>query len=382
MNPNTLYYQDPHMDRFSARVVSCRPGDRGWQVLLDNTAFYPEGGGQAADHGTLGGARVLDVQEQDDQVIHLCDAPLEEGTQVEGVIDWERRFDLMQQHSGEHILSGIIHRRYGYHNVGFHMGADTVTIDFDGMIPQQELPLLELAANEAIWKNLDVRAFFSTAQELEQLPYRSKRALEGLVRLVEVPGYDLCACCGTHVKRTGEVGMVKILSQVKFHQGVRMEIVCGRRALRYFSAIAEQNRQVSNLFSAKALETGAAARKFQEDFEALKYRTAGLEERLLELTARSYEGRGDVVLFEGGLSPDGLRRLADKTGALCGGRCIVLSGSDAEGYRYAICDRKTDLRPFVKAWNTALNGRGGGKPNFVQGSIAASRAAVEAWLGL
>lgn len=380
MNPNALYYQDAHMDRFFARVVCCSPVEGGWEVVLDNTAFYPEGGGQAADRGTLGEAQVLDTQEREDRVVHLCDRPLEVGAQVQGVIDWDRRFDLMQQHSGEHILSGIIHSRYGYHNVGFHMGADTVTIDFDGMIPPEDLPALELAANEAVWRDVEIRALFPEPQDLAQLPYRSKRALEGPVRLIEVPGYDLCACCGTHVKRTGQVGMVKILSQVKFHQGVRMEIVCGKRALRYFSAVAEQNRQVSNLFSAKALETGSAARKFQADFDALKYRTVGLEERLFDLTAQSYGEKGDVVLFEEGLSSGGLRRLADKVGALCGGRCIVLSGSDGEGYRYAICDHSHDLRSFVKEWNTVLNGRGGGKPHFVQGSVAATRAQIEAYL--
>ena len=382
MDPNALYYQDSHLAKFQARVLRCHETDKGWEVTLDQTAFYPEGGGQAGDRGTLGQAQVLDTREQDDQVLHLCDRPLEVGTQVEGVLDWNRRFDLMQQHSGEHILSGLIHRRYGFHNVGFHMGADIVTIDFDGVIPPEDLPALELAANEAIWKNPEIRVLYPEPLELARLPYRSKRALEGTVRLVEIPGYDLCACCGTHVKRTGEIGMVKLLSMVKFRQGVRMELVCGLRALRYFSAVTHQNRLVSNVFSAKPLETGEAAQKFQADFDALKYRAVGLENRLFDLTARSHAGKGDVVLFEEGLSSEGLQRLTDKVGSLCGGRCIVLSGSDGEGYRYAICDQGGDLRAFVKEWNTALRGRGGGKPHFVQGSVQADRAAIEEFLGL
>lgn len=380
MNPNTFYYQDSHMKSFTARVEECREIDGKWAVVLDNTAFYPEGGGQAADRGTLGHVKVLDVQEKEGQIIHYCDAPVCVGAEVTGKIDWDRRFDLMQQHSGEHILSGIIHSRFGYHNVGFHMGADTVTIDFDGMIPPEDMKGLEWAANEAIWKNLPIKTWFASPEELEILPYRSKRKLEGVVRLVEVPGYDLCACCGTHVKSTGEIGQVKILSWEKFHQGVRMEIVCGKRALFYFSALTEQNRQVSQAFSAKPLETGAAARKVQEEMDAMKFRCAGLENKLFDLEAQSFAGAGDVVLVREGLSPDGLRRLADKVGALCGGRCIVLTGADGEGYKYAICHQGGDLREFVKQWNGSLHGRGGGKPNFVQGSVSAAMEEIQAFL--
>ncbi len=382
MNPNTLYYQDAHSRRFSAKVLCCAPCSGGWQVVLDNTAFYPEGGGQAADTGTLGSVNVMDVREKGETILHFCDAPLEEGAMVEGVINWERRFDLMQQHSGEHILSGLIHSRYGYHNVGFHMGADTVTIDFDGMIPVEDLPLLEKLANEAIWKDLEITSRFYEEQELVGLPYRSKKPLTGTVRLVEVPGYDLCACCGTHVKRTGEIGQIKILSWVKFHQGIRMEIVCGGRALSYFSRLQEQNRQVSNVFSAAPLETGAAARKFRDELEAARFRVVGLENQLFDYIAEGCRGKGDVVLFQPELSPDALRRLTDKVGSLCGGRCVVLSGSEEAGYRYAICHVGQDLREFVKQWNLALSGRGGGKGGFAQGSCNAGKAQIEAFLNL
>ena len=382
MNPNTHYYQDSHQVRCTSTVVSCVPEADLWAVTLDNTVFYPEGGGQAADHGTLGDVKVLHVKEAGDTIVHLCTGALPVGSTVEGTIDWNRRFDLMQQHSGEHIVSGIIHSRYGFHNVGFHMGAETVTIDFDGMIPQEDLPELERLANEAVWKNLPVRSWFASQQEQLSLPYRTKKKLEGVVRLVEFPGYDLCACCGTHVRSTGEIGQIKILSWARFHQGVRMEMVCGGRALAYFAALCEQNRQVSNVFSAKPLETGAAARKFQEDFDAMKFRLTGLENRLFELDAQSFRDAGDVVVFREDLSPDSLRRLADKIGSLCGGRCILLSGDDAGGYRYAICHQGGDLRSFTKEWNTALQGRGGGKPNFVQGSVQATEARIRAFLSV
>lgn len=212
MDARALFYQDSHLCRFTALVTGCHPMPDGWAVSLDRTAFYPEGGGQPWDLGTLGEAQVLAVTEQDNSIVHLCDRELPVGSRVEGHIDWPRRFDFMQQHSGEHLLSGLIHSRYGFHNVGFHMGAGVTTIDFDGVIPQEDLPSLEAAVNEAIWRDLPVRTWFASGQELEKLPYRSKRPLEGTVRLVEFPGMDLCACCGTHVARTGEIGLLKLLS--------------------------------------------------------------------------------------------------------------------------------------------------------------------------
>lgn len=377
MNPNALYYKDSHCTQFRARVTGCRPQGELWAVTLENTAFYPEGGGQPYDQGTLGPAQVVAVREKDGEVLHLCDRPLEPGGQVEGQLNWARRFDLMQQHSGEHILSGIIHATYGFHNVGFHMGADTVTIDFDGVIPQEDLPGLEARANEAIWGDLEVKSWFASGRELETLPYRSKKPLTGLVRLVEFPGYDLCACCGTHVARTGEIGLLKLLSWTRFHQGVRMEVVCGGRALAYLSKVYEQNRLVSQAFSAKPLETGEAARKALSDLEAARRRAGSLEARVFDAMAQTYEGSGPILHFEPDLTPDGLRRLADKLGETA--PCFVLSGDDATGYRYALCAKEGDLRPFSRALNAALGGRGGGKPGFIQGSLQAPRPQVEAF---
>ena len=209
-----LYYEDCHLSRFQAMVTGCEKSEKGYEILLDATAFYPEGGGQACDLGSLGGVSVLDVREREDVVVHLCDAPLEIGTEVEGVIDYDRRFDLMQQHTGEHIVSGIIHRRYGFHNVGFHMGSEMIEIDFDGMVPAGDLPAIEQEANSALWQNLEVRCWYPAEEELPHVVYRSKRALPWPVRIVQVPGFDSCACCGTHVAKTGEVGLVKLFSVV------------------------------------------------------------------------------------------------------------------------------------------------------------------------
>ena len=308
MDPNALYYQDSHLHQFHAHVISCQPQDGLWAVGLDQTAFYPEGGGQPWDLGTLADAQVLAVREQDGAVVHFCDRPLNPGQAVQGQIDWPRRFDLMQQHSGEHMLSGVIHRRYGFHNVGFHMGAASVTIDFDGVIPQEDLPGLEAAVNDGIWQDLPIRTWCAGGDALADSPYRSKRPLEGLVRLVEIPGYDLCACCGTHVKRTGEIGLLKLLSWARFHQGVRMEMVCGRRVT-HSSQIYHQNRMVSQTFSAKPLETGAAAQRMAQELETCRACAGRLEARLFA-AARIRSGRRRRSLFET-LSPDGVRRMAD-----------------------------------------------------------------------
>ena len=377
METRKLYYEDCHLSVFSARVMGCEQTDKGWNVVLDATAFYPEGGGQACDLGTLGGVRVLDVREKGEQILHLCDSPLEVGAELTGVIDYDRRFDLMQQHSGEHIVSGIIHRRFGYHNVGFHMGAELVTIDFDGPIPADTLAEIELEANQAVWKNEALHIWYPSEAELPTVGYRSKRALPWPVRVVEVPGYDKCACCGTHVAQTGEIGIIKLFSCVKFHEGVRIEMACGSRALRYLTAAYEQNRLVSQAFSAKILETGEAARRMNEQLAAEKFRAAALQKQVFAAVAAECRGAGNVLRFEDGLTPVQVRDLCDAIGQVCGGMAAVFSGSDEAGYSYCLMERGGDLRSFNKAMTGALCGRGGGRPEYQQGSVKAGKAAIE-----
>ncbi len=373
-----LFYQDSFMKTFTATVQSCEQDKNGWNVVLDRTAFYPEGGGQPADHGILGGVKVLDVREKNGEIVHICEQELSVGTEISGEIHWERRFDHMQQHSGEHIVSGIICARYGCDNVGFHLGKDIVTIDFNHDISPDDLPSIEAQANAFIWGDTSIDIRYLEGEALQQAEYRSKKFIPGVVRLVAFPGADCCACCGTHVLRAGQVGLVKLLSCQKFREGVRMELLCGKRALDYLSGVWEQNLTVSRALSAKPLQTAAAVERLQGELESVKLRCAALETADCTRKAQEYAGKGDVLLLEGDMSADSVRRLCDAVLDTCGGRCAVFAGSE-NNYKYAIGQRDGDVRPLVKELNAALNGRGGGKPNFAQGSVAANEAQIRAF---
>lgn len=381
MNTQKLYYEDSHLSSFSATVQSCQQTQKGFEVILDATAFYPEGGGQAADTGTLGPAHVLDTRERGETVVHLCDAPLEVGAKVEGRIDYEARFIRMQQHSGEHIVSGILHRRFGCSNTGFHMGQERTVIDFDAVIPAQLLPEIELEANRAVWQDLPIRCWYPSPEELNDLTYRSKKALPWPVRIVEVPGFDRCACCGTHVERTGEIGLIKLFSAVPFRGGTRIEMACGVPALAFLNQVYEQALLVSHAFSAPVTQIGGASQSFNGQLAAQKYRITELERKIFAATAAHYAGKGNVLHFENGLDSTGIRELSDTIAEHCGGIAAVFSGEDGQGYSFCLVTRQGGLRQLGKAMTAALNGRGGGKPNFQQGRVEASRAEIEAFFG-
>ena len=380
MEVKKLYYADSHLKDFSAVVTGCEEVKGGWAVTLDATAFYPTGGGQECDLGIPGGARVLDVKEQGENILHLCDTPLEVGAEVTGTIDWERRFDHMQQHSGEHLVMGQIYQKFGYHNVGFHMGGHLVTIDLDGPVTWEDLMEIERRTNQIICRNIPVKTWYPSPEELPNVKYRTKKQLPWPVRIVEFGGEDVCACCGTHVKSTGEIGLVKFVSCVKFKEGVRIEMASGRRATELYQQIFEQNRQVSQTFSAKILETGSAARKFNDMLTQEKYRAIGLQRKIFGAIAQSYAGRERAVHFEADLQPGQVRELADAIAEKTD-TAIVYSGCDATGYSICILSKTQDTRALGKEVNAALNGRGGGKPGAFQGSLKATKEQIEAFFG-
>ena len=375
-----LYYEDAFLRRFDGTVQSCETVKGGYAVVLDRTAFYPEGGGQPADHGTLGNVNVLDVHEKDGVITHTCDGPLTVGETVSGEIDWARRFDHMQQHSGEHIVSGMLCAAYHCDNTGFHLGADTVIIDYNADIPWEGVLEIEGKANQYIWENHPFEVLWPTPEELKNLPYRSKKELTGAVRIAAFPGADMCACCGTHVARSGQVGLVKFLSCQKFRDGVRLELLCGRRAADYLAACWEQSLQIGQALSVKPRDTFAAVERLQRELTETRARCAALEEESFDRTAEEYRDRGDVLLIREAMSSDAVRKLCDAVSAACGGRCAVFAG-DESGYKYAVIHPGHDIRDFIKSLNAALHGRGGGRDGFAQGSAQTTEDEIRAFFG-
>ncbi len=380
-----LYYEDAYIREFDAQVISCEQKKDRYLVVPDASAFFPEGGGQSGDRGYLvlgdgSKVNVLDTHEKGEDVFLYCDREVAAGEKIHGVINWQFRFDRMQNHSGEHIVSGLIHERYGYNNVGFHMSADRMTIDLDGEIPSEEIAEIEEKANEIVWSNAAVRVDLYNQEDAAKVEYRSKKELEGEIRVVSIPGADVCACCGTHVRQTGEIGLIKIISHVRFKGGVRMEMMCGRWAYEYMAQIFEQNHEVSMHLSSKMHETGNAAGRLVEDNTRLKGRLIGMVYEQIDRKAEALTGKGDVLVFAPDADSVTAQKLSAKVMETCGGTAFAFAGNDEEGYKYAAGLKGGDLKAVVKRMNEALGGRGGGKPFFQQGSAPAGREQIEAFL--
>lgn len=380
MDQNRLYYATPYVKTFMCTVISCTKNKKGtWDTILNQTAFYPEGGGQPSDTGALNGVKVLHVSEKGEEIIHELEAPLEEGVLAEGVIDWQKRYDNMQQHTGEHIFSGLVHKHFGYDNVGFHMGTDEVTVDFNGVLTQEQLDELEDEANQLIYDNVPVKVFYPSKEELEELDYRSKKELTGLVRIVEIPGGDICACCGTHVETTGEVGLIKLRTMINYKGGVRISMLCGRRALMDYRERLKDEIRISNLLSAKLALVPDAVEKMKNESQEKDLALGRLWQQLLEKKAESYPESTEVLaVFEEGLSPVQLRQLATMLYEKGKGKIVgVFSGNeDEQVYQYALGSSQADMRKLSKAMNGALNGRGGGSNLMAQGTFKAAESAI------
>lgn len=389
MQPTHKYYEaDAYRREADAVILAAEPNGRGGgKLALDGTVFYPEGGGQPADHGTLtlpDGARltVTDVHEQGGVIWHRVDAlpdTAAPGTAVTGRIDWAWRFDKMQQHTGEHILSGILHQMFGAENVGFHIGSDAVRMDTSVPISAEGLREAELAANRIVWQNVPVLITYPTREELARMTYRSKKEIEGQVRIVTIPGADVCACCGTHTAATGAVGQIKILAAENYKGGVRLSIVCGERALLAAQAMRQRQADIGALLSAKPSETAHAVHRVYDEYTALKFAHFGLCSELFDALAAQVAPGADAIRIVPGLDPDGLHRLAARLSEATTGLCAALTANE-KGTGYCLAQAGGDVRALTKALNTALNGRGGGKPGICQGSCAAAPEQVETFL--
>ena len=327
METRKLYYEDPFQKGFATTVVSCDAVKGGYAVVLAETAFYPEGGGQPCDTGRLGGARVLAVHTDGETITHTTDAPLTAGETVDGCLDWPARLDAIQQHTGEHILSGALHRLFGAENVGFHIGSEAVRMDTSVPISAEGLREAELAANRIVWQNVPVCITYPTREELATLTYRSKKEIEGQVRIVSIPGADVCACCGTHTAATGAVGQIKILAAENYKGGVRLSIVCGERALLAAQAMRQRQADIGALLSAKPSETAHAVHRVFDEYTALKFAHFGLCSQLFEALAAQTAPGEDAIRIVPGLDPDGLHRLAVKLSEATTGLCAALTAA-------------------------------------------------------
>ncbi len=378
MDTRKLYYEDAYISTFEARVLACRQDEKGWAVALDATAFFPEGGGQAADTGTLGDARVLDVREKDGAITHYTDGPLPTGETVRGAIDWPVRFRRMQNHTGEHIVSGLVHREYGYDNVGFHLDDGGCTVDFSGELTRSQLDGIERQANEAVWRDLPVTARFPSWAELAGMDYRSKLALTHDVRIVTVQGIDRCACCAPHVSSTGQIGVIKILDCMRHRGGVRLWMSAGAAALEDYRARYGATAAASGLLNVPQQEVTAGVERLLEQRDALKREIAGLRRQMAEDRAASLtETDGDLLLFFQG-EEESMRTLANAGMEKCGGVCAVFAGEEG-AWRFVMAGAHRDMRSFIREHGPALRARGGGQERMISGRSTASKAELEAF---
>ena len=385
-----LYYRSAYIKEFDAVAAACTEDKDRYLISLDRTAFYPEGGGQPADKGRLfikadssgsytkesGAADVFDVHEREGEIFHYCNKYIEPGTKVHGVIDWDRRLDHMQQHSGEHIVSGMICEAFHCDNVGFHMGKDIVTIDYNADIGFEELKTVEDKANVYIREDHEFTEHWYKAEELKDMEYRSKKELTGDVRITSFPGADTCACCGTHLSRSGEVGLVKFLSAVSSGKGTRIELLCGKRAFDFLSMSHDRNASIARAMATSIDKTYDVFMKQRAELSEANCRSAELEKLYAAELARQYAGKDNVLIFNEVLSQNGIRVLCTMLADVCGGYSAVFGGRNGE-YRYALAAKDKDIRAKVKMLNTMLNGKGGGSQSFAQGFVKAERKAIQ-----
>lgn len=374
-----LYYINQYLKEFEAEVVSCEKAENGsFNIILNKTAFFPEGGGQDADSGTLNGKEIEYVFEQGDDVCHVCKESFEIGEKVHGIIDFEKRFLIMQKHSGEHIFCGVAHSLYGVENVGFHVGHEFVTVDLDKVITPEQIKKAEEITNEIIWQNRKITSSFPTHEEAENIEFRSKKEITGQIRLVTIEDCDVCACCGTHVNYTGEIGALKITSISKKRAGSSITMQIGKAAFEDYCAKHDELAKLSNMLALKPLEIADGVQRLKDEIASLKYELAKFKLDAFAEKIKDLSGTVEVV-FEKDLAPDEVRKmcdmLADKVTY-----AAVLSGTDESGYKYTIASRTEDVRQIAKDFNAALNGRGGGKPEMVQGNVSSDREKIEEFL--
>ncbi len=369
-------YDNGHIKEFDATVLECIPCSKGYEIVLDQTAFFPNGGGQTADTGILDGIAVKDVNEREGRIYHLTDSELKINTTVHGVIDWAVRFRKMQNHTGEHLVCGVAHSLFGYENIGFHMGTGGISADVSGPLTREQVEQIELIANKAVFENVEVSVYYLTADEIENTDYRSKLELTEDVRLVKIEGYDLCACCAPHVLRTGEIGLIKILSHTPNKGGTRLLLKCGYDALEDYRERCASVSAISASLCAKEHEIAQAVEHLKEEKAKLDYEIDRLNKEKTQKYINCLKpSQGNVCVFADDADGDGLREIVNAGKVLCDGIFGAFYPA-GEGYRYCLGSENENLSSFAKQFNSALNGRGGGKPEMIQGSVNATKEQI------
>lgn len=375
-----LYDTNSYLTEFEALVMSCHKTDKGYRILLDKTGFFPTEGGQECDSGTIDGAVVKEAELCGDEIYHYTDVPLEEGKTIKGSIDFAERYRKMQNHTGEHIICGIAHKLYGCENVGFHLGKDYVTMDLDKPLTEEELCRIEVLANEAVYANKDILAYYPSEKELERTDFRSKDGISGKVRLVVIEGYDICACCAPHVSKTGEVGIIKILDHINYKGGVRLNILCGSDALKDYHERYKRNSHISALLSAKQEDVCLAVEKLLADMAELRNKLGEKSKEITRLQLESIkETDGNLWIFAKDMSGGEIRHLANGLKEKTKKIAAVFCGDDGN-YNYIMTSAEVDVKPLSAKINTQLNGRGGGNSQMIQGSVSATQKEIESFM--
>ena len=374
-----LFDKSSKIYAFDAVVLSCEPlGDGKYAVVLDKTAFFPNEGGQSCDTGMLGVATVLSVDERDGIITHTLDREIKVGSNVSGSIEVEPRFKKMQNHTAEHIVSGIIHRLFGYDNVGFHLGEGYMTADFNGELCESDIERVEALANKAVFECHKIKAYYPNASELPSLQYRSKLDLSENVRIVEIEGVDVCACCAPHVENTGEVGLIKIVEAIRYKGGMRLTMIAGYDALADYRAKETEVRRISMAISAKQSEVSRGVERLLCEIDEMKAKMSALKRENMQMKLDAIEPTEDsIILFEDDGDMLALRNFVNGAVKKTKKLCAVFSGNDESGYKYIIASESMPLSALSKEISATLGGKGGGSDAMIQGSVSATREKIE-----
>ena len=372
-----LYDINSFATEFAATVMECKAVEKGYSVVLDKTAFFPEAGGQPSDIGFLNGIGVFDVQIENEVIYHFTDKELTVGEEVKGEINFDRRFDFMQQHSAEHIVSGIAHKLYGCENVGFHLSEDIVTLDFDKPLSRDEILKAEELANKAVFENKAFLTYYPDDETLKNLTYRSKKELEGAVRIVEIEDTDMCACCAPHVKSAGQIGLIKLLSFEKLRGGVRIELKAGARALKDYNERFFATAKIGDMLAVKYNETAEAVQRLMNNNTELKFTVTGLKKQITEQKVNNFISEKEISAeFEDGLDIKELQIYADALYKKAGGIRAVFSETAENTYAFAICGQANELDEFFANFKSKFTVKGGGRNGMVQGTVFASKKEI------